>query len=104
MQGFFTDEPQYFRWEQPWSPVVPQAFSETYGYDVLDGLIALFYEEENAAAFRNDFWKLMNRLLMEHFQKAVYDWCEAHNCRITGHTIEENSLSAGSCADWNGMT
>lgn len=93
VQGFFTDEPQYFRWEQPWSPVVPQAFSETYGYDVLDGLIALFYEEENAAAFRNDFWKLMNRLLMEHFQKAVYDWCEAHNCRITGHTIEENSLS-----------
>ena len=92
LQGFFTDEPQYFRWEQPWSPIVPQMFSEAYGYDVLDGLIALFHEVEGAAAFRNDFWKLMNHLLMENYQKTVYDWCEAHNCRITGHTIEENSL------------
>ena len=76
VQGFLPMSHSISAGSSP-EPVVPQAFSETYGYDVLDGLIALFYEEEkNAAAFRNDFWKLMNRLLMELFQKAVYDWCK----------------------------
>lgn len=92
LKGFFTDEPQYFRLGQPWSPIVPEMFRQAYGYDVRDGLLSLFEEVPGAPAFRNDFWKLMNRLLMDNYQKTVYDWCCGHHCAITGHTIEETSL------------
>lgn len=93
LQGFFTDEPQYLRWRQPWSPMVPAAFAAAYGYDVRDGLMTLFSDEgRQVGAFRHDFWKLMNRLLTVHYQKRVYDWCEEHHCRLTGHGIEEISL------------
>ena len=90
--GFFTDEPQYFREALPWSKVIPSEFRKAYGYDVADGLICLFKSSDGAFAFRNDFWKLVSRLFVENYQKQVYDWCNAHGCLCTGHTIEETSL------------
>jgi len=92
-KGFFTDEPQYYRTGQPWSPVILEEFKKRYGYDVRSRLIGLFEDTDDMYSFRNDYWKLVNELLMNNYQKILYDWCTDHGCMLTGHTIEESSLS-----------
>ena len=89
--GFFTDEPQWFRYETPYSPTVAEAFKAE-GLDVRDGLVYLFLHDERGYAFREKYYGTMNRLYCENFYKKIYDWCTAHNCKLTGHTIEEENL------------
>lgn len=91
--GFFTDEPQYYRWATPWSDTFPQEFEKAYGYSVYSGLISLFADYPGAEEFRYDYWLLCHRLFMENFARPVYEWAEANGCQITGHTIEESCLS-----------
>lgn len=91
--GFFTDEPQYYRWATPWSETLPEEFEKAYGYDIYSGLAALFTDYEGAEEFRYDYWLLCHRLFTEHFARPVYEWAEENGCQITGHTIEETSLS-----------
>ena len=93
MQGFFTDEPQYFRWDTPYTPVILRAYSERYQGDLLDELGALFVDCEEAPRLRWRYWKLMNELYTTNFAKQIYDWCTAHNCQLTGHSIEERNLA-----------
>ncbi|MBQ7726223.1 MAG: hypothetical protein IJT66_03670 [Clostridia bacterium] len=90
--GFFTDEPQYYREETPFSPVLPKYYSEQFGEDLLDRLGALFLDCEEAMAFRWKYWKMLNDLVTTSFAKQIYEWCEAHGCQLTGHAIEESSL------------
>ena len=92
MKGFFTDEPQFFRWDTAYTPVMRPIWRERYGEDMLDGLGALFVDCAGAARFRFRYWSLMNELYTESFAKQIYDWCEAHHCQLTGHSIEESSL------------
>ena len=42
LKGFFTDEPQYHRWGQPYTKVLPDYFISTYNEDILDRLGLLF--------------------------------------------------------------
>lgn len=93
MPGFFTDEPQHFRNATPWSKVIPSAFLAEYGYDPLDHLIKLFIDCDGYREFRFDYRKLLAKLYIEGFVKQVYDWCEENGCRLTGHTIEESTIT-----------
>ena len=92
MMGFFTDEPQFFRWDTAYTPVAQAAYRAQYGEDLLDGLGALFVDCAESSRFRFRYWKLMNKLYTENFAKQIYDWCTEHNCQLTGHTIEERNL------------
>ncbi len=92
--GFFTDEPQYYRWGTPYTPVAVDAYRELYGEDLLDGLIYLYHHNANGHEFRQRYYKLLNHLYVKNFYKKVYDWCTAHHCKLTGHSIEESSLAA----------
>ena len=92
--GFFTDEPQYFRYETAYTPMLLTEYRKAYGTDVLDLLGALFVDCVQAAGFRFRYWRLMNVLYTENFMGRVYRWCRAHGCRLTGHTIEESELFA----------
>ena len=92
MPGFFTDEPQYYRWGTPWSDKMPEEFSARWGYDVLDKLPALFVDCEGAEEFRWDYYRLCHELFINGFIKVVYDWCEANGCQLTGHAVEESTL------------
>ncbi len=92
MLGFFTDEPQFFRWDTAYTPVALAAYRAQYGEDLLDQLGALFVDCAESDRLRFRYWKLMNRLYTENFAKQIYDWCDAHNCQLTGHTIEERNL------------
>ena len=91
MVGFFTDEPQYFRYATPYSPALAEAFAAR-GENVLDGLVYLFKHDARGYAFREKYYTELNRLYTENFYKRIYDWCTAHNCMLTGHSIEEENL------------
>ncbi|MBQ7352392.1 MAG: hypothetical protein IJW54_00120 [Clostridia bacterium] len=92
LKGFFTDEPQYYRWDTPYTRVLPDYFKKTYGEDILDGLGLLFVEKEGYRSFRYKYWKAMQTLMLESFGKKIYNWCDKHGYKLTGHYIEEGSL------------
>ena len=92
--GFFTDEPQYYRWDAPWSNTFLEAFKKEYGYDVRKAVPALFFDFEGADEMRYDYYRLCNMAYTENYAARVYDWCQKHNCKLTGHTIEETTLAA----------
>ncbi|MBQ3080620.1 MAG: hypothetical protein IJC48_11600 [Clostridia bacterium] len=90
--GFFTDEPQYFRYRTAYSPVMLKAYADRYGEDLLNELGALFIDCEQRDKLRWRYWKLMNELYTEAFAGQIYRWCEEKGIRLTGHSIEERNL------------
>lgn len=92
IKGFFTDEPQYFRWDTPYTPMIAKYFKEVYNEDVLDGIGLLFAEKQGYEEFRHKYWTGMQRLFLENFGKKIYDFCEENKIAFTGHYIEESSL------------
>ncbi|MBQ2546125.1 MAG: hypothetical protein II557_07540, partial [Clostridia bacterium] len=92
MPGFFTDEPQYYRWGNPWSNTLPGEFERAYGYSIYEKLPAVFYDFDGADKFRYDYYYLLHKLFINNFIKKIYDWCEANGAALTGHAVEESSL------------
>lgn len=92
--GFFTDEPQYYRADTPYTPMIAEYFQTKYGEDILDKLGLLFVEKEGYRIFRYRYWLGMQELMLNSFAKQVYEWCEGNNTSLTGHYVEETSLGA----------
>ena len=90
--GFFTDEPQYFRWATPYTRWAEKPYKERFGEDLANGLIYLFVHDTHGYVFRQRYYQLLNELYTDNFYKKLYDWCEAHNCKLTGHSVEESAL------------
>ena len=91
--GFFTDEPQYQRWNTPFSNVLVDHFRTEYGTDILDELGLLFVEKKGWRKFRYRYWKAMQQRMLTAFGKQIYAWCEENGVAFTGHYIEERSLA-----------
>lgn len=90
--GFFTDEPQYYRNAIAFSPVAEKEYEKRYGKGtVRKNLIYLFIQDEKGYPFRARWYALLNELYVTNFYKQIYDWCEAHGCKLTGHAFEESS-------------
>ena len=92
LKGFFTDEPQFYRWGTPYTKVLAPYFKEELGEDILDGLGLLFVEKEGYRAFRYKYWKAMQDLMLKNFGKKIYDWCDENGYKLTGHYVEESFL------------
>ena len=93
MPGFFTDEPQYYRWKTPYSKMMDIWFMEEYGYSVIEALPSLFCDYEGAEKKRYDYHKMTSSKFTENFSKKLYDWHEENGALLTGHFVEEESLS-----------
>lgn len=89
LAGFFTDEPQYYRYETPISSVCEEEFFKAYGENLKDGLIWLFVQNEKGYPFRVKYYNLLNKLYCENYYKKLYDWCDRHGILLTGHSVEE---------------
>ncbi|MBS7642857.1 MAG: glycosyl hydrolase [Candidatus Bathyarchaeia archaeon] len=76
----------------PWTDKLPVIFKEKYGYDILDRLPELFLDIGNYTETRYHFWKLVTSLFVESFSKQLYEWCEKHNLKFTGHYLAEDTL------------
>ena len=94
LTGFFTDEPQYYRWDTPYSAMLPHYFEEEYDLNILDGLGLLFLEKEGYRDFRYKYWKAMQSLMLKNFAHRVYQWCTQQGLSLTGHYIEEAELKS----------
>ncbi len=95
MKGFFTDEPRFtcdHFGELPWSDGLPAEFLSQYGYDLTDHLPALYLSTSGFEKYRYDFWRLVNRLFAQNYMKNIYDWCDLHDCKLTGHIMMEESI------------
>lgn len=103
LYGFFTDEPRLAQGPIPWSYLMPQAFLERYGYDLMRRLPALFLPCEGYRKVRHDFWALVNELFVNAYMKQIGEWCEAHNCKLTGHMMMEESLYSQMTGTAGGM-
>ncbi len=90
--GFFTDEPQYYRYDTPYTPVAEPVWAQRFGSDIRDGLVYLFNTSEAGYEFRTRYYSLLNELYTTNFYKRLYDWCVEHGCQFTGHSIEESNL------------
>lgn len=93
MPGFFTDEPQYYRYKTPYSNMMEKWFDTEYGYSVFDAIPALFCDFDGAESYRYDFHKMTHTKFTENFAKKIYDWANENGIQITGHAIEEASLA-----------
>lgn len=91
--GFFTDEPQYYRWHTPFTVALEDYFKREYGENVYDGIGHLFVEKRGSYAFRWKYWTAMQSLMLENFAANIYGWCKDHGVYLTGHYIEEKSLT-----------
>lgn len=93
LKGFFTDEPQYGHpYAITWSNTFPAAFKERYGIDLITNLPKLFVAYDGYQKFRYDYFSMVAELFRESFMKQIYDWCNAHNCALTGHMMAEYGL------------
>ncbi len=92
MPGFFTDEPQYYRYGTPWSDCFLTTFEQRFGYPVTDLLPALFEDFLGAEEFRYDYHLHCHESFYNGFMKEVYGWCERNHLKLTGHGIEEWGL------------
>lgn len=92
LHGFFTDEPRFSEGQIPWSNILPDKFQKRYGYSLLENLPALYLPCGNYRKVRHDFWALANDLFVNAYMKQIFNWCEKHNCKLTGHMMMEESL------------
>ncbi|MBQ7793890.1 MAG: hypothetical protein IJ366_05150, partial [Clostridia bacterium] len=102
LDGFFTDEPQISRNGIPWSFILPEEYEKAYGENILDKLIQLFKPVGDYKDTRVKFWKLVTGLFSKNFMKQIYDWCNEHNFKFTGHLVCEETcisqlVSNGAC-------
>jgi len=92
--GFFTDEPQISRNGIPWSNVMLESYREKYGEDLIPHLPELFIAQGDYRDTRVKFWKLVTELFSQNFMKQIYDWCESHGLKFTGHMVLEESFES----------
>ncbi len=96
--GAFTDEPNaVFRMRipegaLPFTPKLPAAFQERFGYDPLPKLHLLYRDGPGAAEFRLHYYRTANRLFEKNFTAQLGQWCARRGIPLTGHFILEDTL------------
>ena len=92
LRGFFTDEPQYYRWGTAFTRVLPQYFKDKYHENIFDRIGLLFVDKEGYEDYRYKYYKSMQELMLDSFAKQIYEWCDANGYKFTGHYIEEMGI------------
>ena len=92
LRGFFTDEPQYYRWGTSFTRVLPKYFLDKYNEDVFDRIGLLFVEKEGYREYRYKYYKALHELMLDSWAKQLYGWCDSNGYKLTGHYVEEVGL------------
>lgn len=94
MGGLFTDEPQVSRSGIPWSLILPDEYRARYGEELLPQLDGLFFDTPHSAHVRFRFWQTVRDLFTDAYMHQIYDWCQAHGTKLTGHMVLEESMES----------
>ena len=92
--GFFTDEPELSRSGIPWSTVLPDEYKKEYGEDIFPLLIELYKPVGRYKETRKKFWRLITKLFSESYFRQIYEWCDSHGMKFTGHEVSETTMRA----------
>lgn len=96
--GIFTDEPAYTFPTNvpfvPWSDYLPEYFRSLKGYDILNHLEQLFFENGDYRKVRFDFYDAATRLFRDSFTRQYYQWCDDNGLIMTGHFMAEDNLAS----------
>jgi hypothetical protein len=76
----------------PWTDKITERFKDMHGYNIVDRLPELFFDIGNYMKTRHDFWKTITVLFLEAFSKQIYEWCDRHGLKFTGHYLSEDNL------------
>ena len=104
--AIFTDEPQFSRKQTmnfptdthdvtlPWTPDLPQTFSDKYGYDLIPKLPELFWDLSGGtvSVARYHYHDHVCDRFTEAFADNCGQWCADHGIDMTGHMMEEPTL------------
>ena len=97
--GMFTDEPNFCSFHQehpeisvPWTKGFARIFEGKFGYDLIPHLPSLFFDTGDYRKVRYHYWRAITEQFVEAYSKQIYEWCDAHNLKLTGHYLYEDSL------------
>lgn len=106
--AIFTDEPQFSRKDHlafpnqqkdltlPWTDDLAETFRDAYGADILDTLPEIFWERADGQASQTRY--RYHDHTCQRFTEAFADqcgaWCQENGLMLTGHMMEEPTLSS----------
>lgn len=78
----------------PWTNVLNDLFLDSYGYDLLDKLPELVWNdvENSCKTTRYDYYKLISELFAHSFCDKIGEWCNNNQLGYTGHVYNEKTL------------
>ncbi len=76
----------------PWTDKLSQYFKKINGYDIIEKLPELFFDIGSYTKTRYDYWKTVTLMFIEAFSKKLYEWCDKHGLKFTGHYLAEDDL------------
>lgn len=76
----------------PWTDGLVERFRKLNGYDIVSRLPELFFNIGSYMKTRYDFWRTITILFLESFSKQIYEWCDGHGLKFTGHYLAEDAL------------
>ena len=97
--GVFTDEPNaspLWLKSVSWTGRIPEIFQERHGYDLLDHLPELFWQNVDLeySATRVFFHNIIADLFSNSFNRKIGEWCQANNLIYTGHMLGEDTMTS----------
>ncbi|HEO71392.1 MAG TPA: hypothetical protein ENN80_09020 [Candidatus Hydrogenedentes bacterium] len=97
LAGFFTDEPALSTYPDdlrriPWTPMLPDAFRQLKGYDLLERLPDLFAPGDAGAQVRYDYWAVATTLFERSYFETIESWCDKRGLELIGHPLGEEPL------------
>jgi hypothetical protein len=90
--GIFMDETRFCN-AMPWTATLPEEFIKRKGYDLVPYLPLLVKKSDQSALIRYDYYDVISDLYTEATFLQVYEWCEKHNLKSTGHFLGEETLA-----------
>ncbi len=110
--AIFTDEPQFLRKGTfgfaeeekevciPFTDGFDDAFFKKYGYSILDCLPEVFWQLPNndISVKRYHYHDFLAERFASSFADTVGEWCDRHGIMLTGHMMDEPTLSSQTAA------
>lgn len=115
--AIFTDEPNYGRFTfkkfardgedtfLPWSECVREAYTEQYNDDIVDYIPELVWNlpEGEVSSVRYRYYKTISNVFATSYCDRIGKWCSDNGIALTGHVLDEPTLSSQMCAVGDAM-
>lgn len=94
-EGFYTCAPQISSGAIPWSFTLPAEYKKEYNEELLDKLEELFRPVGDYLNTRVKFWTLITKLFSDNYTKQIFDWCNEHGIKFSGHFEGDSPCLSG---------